>query len=151
DLEGGSLQRRTFTTGTYPIWSPDGQLLLFQTSDGIGWSRADGAGMPQRLLQSRNQLFPWSFTPDGKRLAYMETSAETAYDLWTVPIDHDGQGLKPGPPEKFLQTKADERHPMFSPDGKWIAYSSTESGTFQVYVRSFPDTGGKWQVSTKGG
>ena len=51
----------------------------------------------------------------------------------------------------FLQTSSDERHPAFSPDGRWLAYSSTESGGFQVYVRAFPDTGGKWQISSAGG
>jgi serine/threonine-protein kinase len=68
-----------------------------------------------------------------------------------VPLESDGTGLRAGKPEPFLQTPADERHPSFSPDGRWLAYTSDESGTYQVYVRAFPDKGGKWQVSNSGG
>src|SRR5262249_16210241 len=56
-----------------------------------------------------------------------------------------------GKPEVFLQTPADERNSSFSPDGKWLAYASNESGIYQVYVGAFPDTGGKWQISSDGG
>jgi eukaryotic-like serine/threonine-protein kinase len=59
--------------------------------------------------------------------------------------------LRAGKPEVFLQTQADERAPSFSPDGRWMAYASDESGTFQVYVRAFPDKGGKWQISNSDG
>ena len=59
--------------------------------------------------------------------------------------------MRAGKPEAFLQTAADERAPVLSPDGRWLAYSSDESGTFQVYVRAFPDKGGKWQISNGGG
>ena len=62
-----------------------------------------------------------------------------------------GAGLRAGKPEVFLQTPADERSPSFSPDGRWMAYASDESGTYQVYVRAFPDKGGKWQISNSGG
>src|SRR5207245_2371702 len=65
----------------------------------------------------------------------------------TVPLDGDAAGLRAGKPEAFLQTPADERNPAFSPDGRWLAYASDESGTFQTYVRAFPHTGGKWQIS----
>jgi serine/threonine-protein kinase len=99
----------------------------------------------------RDTVFPWSFTPNGKRLAYIENDPDTSFDLWTVPLENDGAVLRAGKPELFLQTPADERYPSFSPDGKWLAYASTESGSFQVYVRAFPDTGGKWQISSDGG
>jgi serine/threonine-protein kinase len=124
---------------------------LFQALGGIFWTRSDGSGKPQPLTQSKNTQYPWSFTPDGKRLAFEEVNGEIAYDLWTVPLESDGVGLRAGKPELFLQTQSDEKHPSFSPDGRWMAYSSTESGRFQVYVRSFPDKGGKWQVSNSGG
>lgn len=78
-------------------------------------------------------------------------SGAGAYHLWTVPLESDSAGLRAGKPEVFLQTPADERSPSFSPDGRWMAYSSNESGTFQVYVRAFPDKGGKWQISNSGG
>jgi eukaryotic-like serine/threonine-protein kinase len=63
----------------------------------------------------------------------------------------DGASLRAGKPEVFLQTQFNERQPSFSPDGRWLAYSSDESGTYQVYVRAFPDRGGKWQISNDGG
>ena len=110
-------------------------------------TRADGAGKPQTLTQSKNLQGPWSFTPDGKRLAYMEEGPGTLWDLWTVPLESDGAGLRAGKPEVFLQTQANERQPTFSPDGRWMAYSSDESGASLIYVRAFPDKGAKWQIS----
>jgi serine/threonine-protein kinase len=68
-----------------------------------------------------------------------------------VPLESDSAGLRAGKPEVFLQTPADERSPVISLDGRWLAYRSDESGTFQVYVRAFPDKGGKWQISNSGG
>jgi len=113
-------------------------------------TRSDGSGKPQPLSQSKNIQVPSSFTPDGKRLAFMELGSG-GFDLWTVPLESDSAGLSAGKPEVFLQTPADERSPSFSPDGRWMAYSSDESGTFQVYVRAFPDKGGKWQITNSGG
>jgi Tol biopolymer transport system component len=103
------------------------------------------------LTQSKNTQYPWSFSPDGKRLAFIEQDSKTTYDLWTVPLESDSAGLRAGKPEVFLQTPAGELWPSFSPDGRWMAYASDESGTFQVYVRAFPDKGGKWQISNSGG
>jgi eukaryotic-like serine/threonine-protein kinase len=153
DWQRDSLTRLTFGGGSYdyPAWSPDGRYVAFQTTDGISWTRADGAGKPQALTQSKNLQLPWSFTPDGKRLAFMEVSTATGFDIWTLPLESGGAGLRAGKPEPFLQTPSDERQPSFSPDGRWLAYSSSESGMFQVYVRAFPEKGGTWQVSDGGG
>jgi serine/threonine-protein kinase len=119
---------------------------------GMSVIRSDGAGKPQTLTQSKLRQLPSSFTADGKRLAFHEqNSKKPGYDLWTVPIESDGAGLRAGKPEVFLQTPADERDPAFSPDGRWLAYTSNEAGTSQVYVRAFPDKGGKWQISNSGG
>jgi serine/threonine-protein kinase len=146
------MTRLTFgsTPSTYPIWSPDSRFILYEAPGGIFWTRSDGSGKPQPLTQSKNPQYPWSFTPDGKRLALNEVNPETGFDLWTVALESDGAGLRAGKPEPFLQTPFDERHASFSPDGRWMAYSSTESGSFQVYVRAFPDKGGKWQISNSG-
>jgi Tol biopolymer transport system component/tRNA A-37 threonylcarbamoyl transferase component Bud32 len=150
-----TMTRLTFSgTNVIPVWSPDGHFIVFSGRSGDGgvwWVRSDGAGKPQPLIQSKNQLNPFSFTLDGKRLVYDETNPTTAFDIWTVPIESDGAGLRAGKPEIFLRTPADERNPAFSPDGHWLAYTSNESGTYQVYVRAFPDKGGKWQISNVGG
>jgi serine/threonine-protein kinase len=150
------MTRLTFGGGfsIVPIWSPDGRYILFRSPEGISWTRSDGAGKPQTLIPSKNLPAAWSFTPDGKRLAFQEVSG-SGYDLWTVPVESDGAGLRAGKAEVFLQTPADERNPSFSPDGRWLAYASNESGTFQVNVRAFPEAssgpGGKWQISNDGG
>jgi eukaryotic-like serine/threonine-protein kinase len=133
---------------TYSAWSPDARYLVFQSPNGgMSWTRGDGAGKPQPLTRTINPEWPWSFSPDGHRLAYQEQAAQTGWDIWTVPIQDAGGRLQAGQPEVFLQTPFNDRNPAFSPDGRWIAYSSTESGAEQVYVRAFPDTGGKWLIS----
>jgi serine/threonine-protein kinase len=153
DWQRDTMTRLTFTgNADGPVWGPDGRYIAFRTAgEGMSVTRSDGSGKPQPLTQSKNNPAPWSFTPDGKRLAFLELGPATSYDLWTVPLESDSAGLRAGKPEGFLQTPADERYPSFSPDGRWMAYSSDESGTFQVYVRAFPDKGGKWQVSNSGG
>jgi hypothetical protein len=73
-------------------------------------------------------------------------------DVGTIAINGDAvSGIQAGTPEPFLVTNSDERAPAFSPDAKWLAYTSNESGTNEVYVRAFPDNGSKWQISTGGG
>jgi serine/threonine-protein kinase len=148
-----ALTRLTFGGGAniVPVWSPDGRYIAFGGPGGIWYVRSDGGSKPQRLIEGKNPLFAFSFTFDGKRLAYNEANPRTAYDFWTVPIESDGAGLRAGKPESFLQTPADERSPVFSPDGRWLAYLSNESGKYEVYVRAFPDKGGKWQISNAGG
>jgi Tol biopolymer transport system component/predicted Ser/Thr protein kinase len=149
------LRRDTFTRLTVPggqisspVWSPDGRYLVF-IGTGMFWIRSDGAGQPQPLTRSKTLQAPWSFTPDGKRLAFMELA--DGYSIWTVSVESDAAGLRAGEPELFLKTSADERHASFSSDGRWLAYTSNESGSYQVYVRAFPDKGGKWQISNAGG
>ena len=153
DWQRDTMTRLTFTgNANAPLWSPDGRYIAFRAlGEGMSVTRSDGSGKPQPLTQSKNLQNPWSFTPDGKRLAFYETGSKTLNDLWTVPLESDSAGLRAGKPEVFLQTPANERYPSFSPDGRWMAYASDESGTFQVYVRAFPDKGGKWQISNSGG
>ncbi len=153
DWQRDTPTRLTFTGNNQgPLWSPDGRYVAFRTvGEGMSVTRSDGAGKPQPLTQSKNAQFPWSFTADGKRMAFMEQDPKTSMDLWTVPIESDGAGLRAGKPEVFLQTPASEQYPVFSPDGRWMAYASSESGTTQVYVRAFPDNGGRWQISNSSG
>jgi Tol biopolymer transport system component len=138
------------------VWSPDGRSIVFGGQTGMLWTRADGGSKPQLLTQSNNPQQPRSFTPDGTRLAFTETSGGSggqSGDIWIMPVEHSGAGLRGGKPEAFLQTPFNEGQATFSPDGRWLAYVSNEAGgdSDGVYVRAFPDNGGKWQVSNLGG
>lgn len=156
EWERDTMTRVTFAAGANfrPVWTPDGRHIAFRANEnnGIYWIRSDGAGEPLRLTQSKNNQLPSSFSPDGKRLALMESDTATGVDIWTLALEgSDPDNLKPGKPELFLRTQFTEAYPAFSPDGRWMAYSSDESGRQEVYVRPFPGPGGKWQVSTGGG
>jgi serine/threonine-protein kinase len=131
-----------------PLWSNDGRYILFPSREGIWWIRADGTGQPQQLTHSNNLQIPTSFTSDGKLLALLEIiPATAASDIWTVSVESGISGLRAGKPEIFLQTAFHERMPMISPDGRWMAYQSDESGKQEVYVQGFPDGHGKRQIS----
>ncbi len=136
--------------GTHPVWTPDGRYIVYQASDGISFARADGGDRPQPLTQSREFQYPSAFSRDAKQLAFYQGGPK-GFDLWTVPVEREGEKLKAGTPELFQHTSFGERGASFSPDGRWLAYSSNESGSSQVYVRAFPDKGGHWQVSSDGG
>ena len=156
DPQRDAMTRLTF--GGYniePKWSPDGQSIVFSTlGKGLFRVRADGAIQPQALTLAKTFLRPWSFTPDGKRLAYFETSVANPQIL-TLPLVDDGGQWKGGQPEPFSRNTYTERLPSFSPDGRWLAYDSDESGRTEVYVRAFPPPasgqGGKGQISNNGG
>ena len=112
----------------------------------------DGVAQPRPLTRTRAIQVPWSFTPDGSRLAYHERNPSTGFDLWTIPIRDTKDGLTAGEPELFLQTPSYETYPTFSPDGRWVAYGSGEYGKWEVYVRPFPPSGATAvQVSQGGG
>jgi len=150
DLQRDTLTRLTSKSDYRPVWTPDGKYVVYSNAQGMSWTRADGGGKPDPLTQSKDTQFPTSFSPDGKRLAFHQDGPQ-GLDIWTVAIERDGDGLKAGTPELFLQTPFVERDASFSSDGRWLAYASNESGNFQVYVRAFPDKGGRWQISGTGG
>jgi serine/threonine-protein kinase len=116
------------------------------------WQHADGTGEVQRLTESEHSQLPGSWHPSGKYLAFYEANPQTGNDIMILPMEGDEvSGWKPGKPTVFLNTAADELEPMFSPDGRWLAYQSNESGRPEVFVRPFPGPGGKWQISTAPG
>ncbi|MBZ5631783.1 MAG: protein kinase [Acidobacteriia bacterium] len=142
---GGSAQRNA-------VWSPDGRYVFIgSVGNGISWTRADGAGQPQPLIQIKGIDLPWSITPDGKRLAYFEVPPQ----IWTVPLEETNGQMKAGKPEQFLKSRSQDATPEFSPDGRRLAYTSDATGTNEVYVRPFPPPasgqGGQWQISNSGG
>jgi serine/threonine-protein kinase len=141
-----------------PVWTPDGLRLAFASSRAkrgvanIYWQRADGTGEVQRLTENNNRQWPSSWHPDGKLLAFTEQNPQTGRDVMILPLEgNEAAGWKPGKPFVFLNSPSNEGMAQFSPDGRWIAYASDESGRFEVYVRPFPGPGGKWLISTKGG
>jgi Tol biopolymer transport system component len=157
-----TLSRLTFDPADdmRPVWTPDGTRIAYASRRGdkqtanLWWQRADGTGEPQRLTSTTAQQNPSTFAPDGRVLAFDETTAgsKTGRDLMMLPLEgNEATGWTAGKPVIFLQTPQSEGSAMFSPDGRWIAYISNETGTNETYVRPYPGPGGKWQVSTGGG
>jgi serine/threonine-protein kinase len=152
DVTTAEMTRVTARPGEYTglTWMPGGNLA-FGGAAGLGWVQSAGAMDSAPLMAVKTAQTPWSISPDGKRIAYYERSSETGFDLWTVPVVGTDTGPRLGRPEPFLRTRAFEVYPSFSPDGRWIAYASNESGTWEIYVRRFPDRGTKVRVSASGG
>jgi Tol biopolymer transport system component len=163
DLASDNRTQLTFdpANDAYRVWTPDGKRIVFSSDRdktkgaNLFWVNADGAGEPTRLTESSNSQSPASWHPGGKFLAFTETTSGHLFDVMILPMEGDAvSGLKPGAPTVFLSTKAAEGTPMFSPDGRWIAYTSNELGfnSLDVLVRPFPQrAGGPRRVSTGGG
>jgi len=147
DSERGTRSRLTSTGGTDPLWTPDGQRVVFATGGGgLFWTPADGSGEPELLFRSENTVSGHSWSPDGSVLAFYQVTPASARDIWM--LKRTGTGFEA---EAFLATGWNERSPVFSPDGRWLAYTSDESGRDEIYVRPYPGPGGKWPISRSGG
>jgi serine/threonine-protein kinase len=159
EWERDTLTRLTFAgeENGFPLWTPDGQRIVYSSrgsggASNLWWIRADGAGNPQRLTESTRTEWPRSWHPDGKVLAFRQSNPGTNVDILTLAMEGDEKsGWKPGEPKPFVNSAALEDVAVFSPDGRWLAHISYESGMPEVYVRPFPGPGGKWQVSMGGG
>jgi len=151
DLARNTPSRFTFDSAndTAPVWSPDGSRIAFasnrDTVPHIYQKPSNGTGNDELLFKASDPTGPHDWSPDGRFILFGLLSPKTNVDLWLLPLFGD---QKPAP---FLQTEFTENQGRFSPDGRWVAYTSNESGPYQVYVQSFPTSGGKWQVSTAGG
>jgi eukaryotic-like serine/threonine-protein kinase len=150
DLMRGTSSRLPAESDTsYPVWTPDGQRLTFASakegSYSIYWRPVDGSAPDERLLSGNWPNYPFSWSPDGKVLAFVSVNPTTLQDIRVLSVDQKGAS------NPLLETQFREGAPAFSPDGKWIAYVSDESGQFEIYVRPFPGPGEKWPISLEGG
>ena len=163
DLARDTLTRLTFDgNNRRPLWTPDGQKITyahFAKAGSVGaadiyWTHADGTGSPLRLTDSSRVKLPFSWHPSGKLLVFGEGTPDGKVSILTLAVEGDEKHgwkageIKPLATSSFLFL---ETGWSFSPDGRWLAYMSNENGHFDVYVRPFEGSGGKWQVSTAGG
>ncbi|HLL75094.1 MAG TPA: protein kinase [Pyrinomonadaceae bacterium] len=146
ELARGTTSRLTFDPANDgdPVWSPDGGRIVFASMKegmpNLYQKLSSGAGGEELLLKTEDAKLANDWSPDGRHVLYNAVS-----DLWVLPLFGERR------PEPFVRTDFQEASGRFSPDGRWIAYTSNESGRFEVYVQSFPASGGKWQVSNGGG
>ncbi len=158
DWERDVLTRLTLdpSDSSVPVWSHDGQRIAFRSnrngSPNLYWQRADGSGDVQRLTEGSEQHAAGSWHPSGKFLAYTEILGGVGPRLMILPMDGDEKsGWKPGKPYVFLEGAPAVSEPVFSPDGKWIAYVGNDRSRNQVFVHPFPGPGGRRQVTSVGG
>ena len=152
DLNRGVPVRFTFSSSNddNPTWSQDGSLLFYtSTADNkttFFKKNSNGGGNEQQVYEIAGAADDGiDVSLDGKNLLFELISEKTAADLWTVSLDGNGRA------NPLFASEFAEGQGRFSPDGHWVAYVSTESGRYEIYVQSFPLGGGKWQVSTGGG
>jgi serine/threonine-protein kinase len=151
DFARATLTRLTFdpTGDVLPVWTSDGKRIVFASArersvNNLFWQSADGTGAVERLTESPNNQVPSNFSPDGKRLVLAEIV--NGSDLMALSFDGERRT------QPLVRTQFSERNAEISPDGRWIAYESDESGQFEIYVRPFPNVDeGRWQISTGGG
>ena len=140
---------RLTTIGSSPVWSPDGTHVVFSSSQVNGvldlYQKASfGNEREERLLTSGQSNWPHDWSPDGRYIVYGSASPKWKMDLWLL-------STADRKPSLYLQTPFNELHGQVSPDGRWLAYTSDESGTWEVYVQSFPVPGHRRTISTAGG
>jgi Tol biopolymer transport system component len=151
DLASGNMSRFTFDPADdeTAIWSPDGNRIVWSSYRSAAYDlfqkAANGAGKDELLLRSSTTKYATDWSTDGKFILYENQDPKTKFDLWVLPMFGDHK------PMPYLRTDSNETKARFSPDGRWVAYVSDESGRAEVYVQSFPTTGGKRQISTGGG
>jgi Tol biopolymer transport system component len=158
-LDGARTSRFTFDPASESalVWAPNGSRIVFNSPRmgqfDLYQKLTSGAGPEERLVATDQGKTPTSWSGDGRYLLYFSIDPQTRHDLWVAPMVGERT------PSVFLKTPFAERHSVFSPDGRWVAYESDESGQNEIYLRPFvppgsagaPPAGGQWQVSTAGG
>jgi Tol biopolymer transport system component len=133
----------------FPLWTRDGDRIIYtavRNGQVSLYQRPVGSGQRELLIQSQTEeLFASDTSPDGRYVVYQRMNAKTGWDLWALPREPHAT------PIPIVQTDADERSARLSPDGRWIAFVSNNSGVSEIYVQPFPGPGRRWQVSTRGG
>jgi len=130
-----------------PVWSPGGDRIVFDFENRVAEKRADGSGMARVLAGNGNGGdSPTDWSRDGRYVVFTRQLEKTGLDVWLLPRDSSEQMPMP-----FVQSTANEHYGRLSPDGRWLAYASDESGRDEVYVRPFPSGDGRWQISSGGG
>ena len=151
DLTRGTSSRFTFSSNydDNPVWSPDGSQIVFasnaESSFGLSKKVSSGTGSEEVIVKSTGPQEAYDWSRDGRFLLFTDFGEKTDADLWVLPMSGDGKAYP------LLQTEFIEHYGQFSPDGRWFAYTSNESGKFEIYVRSFSQSGGQWLISTGGG
>lgn len=151
DTVRGAMSRLATTPGDSPqaIWSPDSKFVIWNDFiDGkfrILKKLASGAGEAEVLLESPVRLYPTSWSPDGRNILYTMVDNASKRDIWVLPLDGDRK------PYVYFKSPLEDRDAFFSPNGKFIVYTSEESGKDEIYVQTFPASADKWPVSTSGG
>jgi Tol biopolymer transport system component len=136
-----------------PVWSPDGRTFLFSSGTPFNIFRisSDGAGGEERVTESPNRQTVTDWSHDGRFILYQEAAPQTGYDLWSLAVTREGL-LGPGAqPRPYIRAPFDQMQARFSPDDRWIAYQSDESGTPEIYMQTFPEPHEKIRISTGGG
>jgi Tol biopolymer transport system component len=151
DLRRDLFTRFTFDpgyeSGLTP--TPDGRALFYSAQKGGVYAlmrkEIGGSGEGEVILESTTEMYPSSVSPDGEQLAFFKGGDDSSWDIWILPLSGEAEAIP------FIETEFGEAFAMFSPDGRWLAYMSNESGSPEIYVTAFPKPGRKWQISTSGG